>query len=118
MARDISDVELERHWGRVTSAIDAYQAETGDNAGGFEFLFLIAAGWFAARKCAYTVWEAGIGGRFDPVRLIQARRLALTSLDLEHTELLGETLVEIARDKIDAAPSGAWVFAPEGHCRM
>jgi len=58
------------------------------------------------------VWEAGIGGRFDPVRLVEARRVALTSLDLEHTELLGDTLGAIARDKIDAAPRGAALFAP------
>jgi dihydrofolate synthase/folylpolyglutamate synthase len=111
---DIGDAELEHHWRRVAEQIDAYQAETGDCAGGFEFLFLIAADWFGARGCAHTVWEAGIGGRCDPTRLIEAKRLALTSLDLEHTELLGATLAEIARDKLDAAPAGARVFAPEG----
>lgn len=106
--KDISDVELERHWARVAAAAD----ETGLSAtlGGFEFLFLIAADWFAARGCTHTIWEAGIGGRLDPVRLIEARRLALTSLDLEHTELLGDTLAAIARDKLDAAPRGARVM--------
>jgi dihydrofolate synthase / folylpolyglutamate synthase len=108
---DISDVELGQHWKRAAVAIDA--AGESANVGGFEFLFLIAADWFAARGCARTVWEAGIGGRFDPVRLIEARRLALTSLDLEHTNLLGDTLAEIARDKLDAAPSGATVFVSE-----
>jgi dihydrofolate synthase / folylpolyglutamate synthase len=120
---DISDEELGRHWRRVTAAID----EEGLSAqiGGFEFLFLIAADWFAERKCVYAVWEAGLGGRLDPVRLIHARRLALTSLDLEHTALLGDTLEAIAREKIDAAPMGAVLFAPtaiaaraaiEAHC--
>jgi dihydrofolate synthase/folylpolyglutamate synthase len=108
---DISDVELGQHWERAAVAIDA--AGESANVGGFEFLFLIAADWFAARGCAYTVWEAGIGGRIDPVRLIQARRLALSSLDLEHTNLLGDTLAEIARDKLDATPSGATVFVSE-----
>lgn len=108
---DISDAELRDHWERVTAAIDA--AGESANVGGFEFLFLIAADWFAARGCVHTVWEAGIGGRLDPVRLIQARRVALTSLDLEHTELLGDTLAKIARDKLDAAPSNAKVFVSE-----
>jgi dihydrofolate synthase/folylpolyglutamate synthase len=45
--------------------------------------------------------------------LIEARRLALTSLDLEHTALLGDTLEAIAREKIDAAPANARLFAPE-----
>lgn len=120
---DIADEELQRHWSRVTEAAAA--EGLAEQLGGFEFLFLIAADWFAARRCAHTVWEAGIGGRLDPVRLIEAQRVALTALDLEHTELLGATLEEIARDKIDAAPRGARVFAPgdiavrdavEAHC--
>lgn len=111
---DISDAALQHRWDRVAAAVDAYQRDTGDRAGGFEFLFLIAADWFAARRVDFTVWEAGIGGRFDPVRLIEARRLALTSLDLEHTELLGDTLEAIARDKVGAAPRGAKMFAPAG----
>lgn len=119
---DISDDELAHHWGRVADAAAPFR----DALGGFEFLFLIAADWFATRGCAHTIWEAGIGGRLDPVRLIEAKRVALTSLDLEHTALLGDTLEAIARDKIDAAPRGATLFvgascepqrgAIEAHC--
>jgi dihydrofolate synthase/folylpolyglutamate synthase len=105
---DIADGELERHWERVKTAAEATGLD--GELGGFEFLFLIAADWFAARGCAHTVWEAGIGGRLDPVRLIRARRLALTSLDLEHTQLLGNSLDEIGREKIEAAPAGATLY--------
>lgn len=121
---DIPADELEHHWERVRDATREGGAE--ETLGGFEFLFLIAADWFAVRGCAHTVWEAGIGGRLDPVRLIAARRLALTSLDLEHTDLLGDTLEAIARDKLDGAPEDAVVFvasscapqaaAIEAHC--
>ena len=121
---DIADDELAHHWDRVGAAIESCSLR--DQVGGFEFLFMIAADWFAARGCKHTVWEAGIGGRFDPVRTIEARQLALTSLDFEHTELLGDTLESIARDKLDAAPRGANVFvapsclpqrdAIEAHC--
>jgi dihydrofolate synthase / folylpolyglutamate synthase len=110
--KDISDDELAEHWERVSAAVEV--CGKTDELGGFEFLFLVAADWFAARECTHTVWEAGIGGRLDPVRLIEAQRVALTSLDLEHTELLGETLEEIARDKINAAPPGAILFVGEG----
>lgn len=105
---DISDEELETHWHRVSAAIEA--SGLTEALGGFEFLFLIAADWFVARGCGHTVWEAGIGGRLDPVALIKAKRVALTSLDFEHTELLGDTLSEIAREKLGAAPAGATVF--------
>lgn len=107
---DISDEELEAHWRKVEKTANAYVAQFNDQVGGFEFLFLIAASWFAARGCAYTVWEAGIGGRYDPTRLIRPRRTALVSLDLEHTVLLGNTLEQIAYDKLDAAPEGATSF--------
>lgn len=108
---DIDDAELAHHWARVASAIEA----TGyaDTAGGFEFLFLIAADWFAARACVFTVWEAGIGGRLDPVRLLMARRVALTALDFEHTALLGDTLEAIALEKAAAAPDGARLFVAD-----
>lgn len=108
---DIDDAALQHHWDRVAAAIETERIV--DTIGGFEFLFLIAADWFVARGCAHTVWEAGIGGRLDPVHLIAARRLALTALDLEHTQILGDTLEEIAWDKIAAAPQGARLYAPE-----
>lgn len=108
---DISDEELETHWDRVSAAIEA--SGLTDAMGGFEFLFLVAADWFVARGCTHTVWEAGIGGRLDPVALIKAKRVALTSLDLEHTKLLGETLAEIAREKLGAAPAGATVYVSQ-----
>jgi dihydrofolate synthase / folylpolyglutamate synthase len=109
--QDIGDDELQYHWDRVGAATEI--AGETQNLGGFEFLFLIAADWFTARGCTHTIWEAGIGGRLDPARLIEAKRLALTSLDLEHTELLGDTLEEIARDKGDAAPPGSVLFVGE-----
>jgi dihydrofolate synthase/folylpolyglutamate synthase len=49
----------------------------------------------------------------DPVRLVEAKRVALTSLDLEHTALLGDTIQAIAREKIAAAPAGAMLFVGE-----
>lgn len=101
---DISDEELAYHWDRVDEAIVA--TGLGGTTGGFEFLFLIAADWFQARGCTHTVWEAGLGGRLDPVRLIEAGHTGLTSLDLEHTALLGNSLREIALEKIAAVKPG------------
>ncbi len=122
---DVEDNELEHHWRRVEEATRAAGVER--SLGGFEFLFLIAADWFAARGCRYIVWEAGIGGRLDPVRAVKAQRMGLTALDWEHTELLGATLTEIACDKAEAAPVGGKLYlgdieqdvanALDAHCR-
>lgn len=108
---DISDDELADHWNRVSCAIET--CGVAETIGGFEFLFLIAASWFKTRECAFTIWEAGIGGRLDPVKLISATNLALTALDFEHTELLGDTLADIALEKIAASPRGARLFVSE-----
>lgn len=110
----IDDEALARHWTRVEQAGRGYEAaHPGDKVGGFEFLFLLAASWFAEQKCRFTVWEAGIGGRYDPTRLVAAPRGALVSLDLEHTALLGGTHELIAYDKLDAVARGGRAFIGE-----
>ncbi len=78
----------------------------GDRMGAFEFLFLVAVLWYEQERPDVVVWEAGLGGRYDPVRALQARVSALTSIEREHTDILGATEELIAFDKIDALASG------------
>ena len=93
----------------ITPVITQISQQLNQQFGIFEVLFLLATYTFAQRKIPYLVIEAGIGGRYDPSRLLAAPLCALTSLDLEHTHLLGNTLEDIACDKLDAT-------APNGHC--
>jgi dihydrofolate synthase/folylpolyglutamate synthase len=62
------------------------------------------------------VFEAGIGGRYDPVRLVGAQITCVTSVDYEHVELLGHSLQLIASDKSDACASGGTIVYGE-NCR-
>ncbi len=73
-----------------------------DCLGAFELLFLVALLWFKDRSVQCAVWEAGIGGRYDPVRVLRCPMSALASVDLEHTDILGTTRQLIAYDKLDA----------------
>jgi len=98
------DAKLLAAMDRVERAVDDYQAHHDDKIGAFEAQFVVALLVFA--ECRWLVLEAGIGGRYDPVRLARAPVSALVSLDLEHTELLGKTLPEIAFDKLDATARG------------
>lgn len=85
----------------------------GGRMGGFEFLFCLAILWFEAERPDAIVWEAGIGGRYDPVRAVRAPLGVLTGLELEHTQILGATEELIAYDKIDAlAPGGRLIVSP------
>lgn len=92
-----------------------------EGIGGFEVMTLIAADLFlretARGRLDVLVVEAGVGGRFDATRVFGGRVGILTSVDLEHTEILGESLGEIAADKIDVtAPGGGIVtgWLPDG----
>lgn len=85
----------------------------GDRLGAFEFLFLLALLWFEEQDPDVIVWEAGIGGRYDPVRVLGAKVSVLAAVELEHTQILGGTEELIAYDKADAlAPGGALVLSP------
>lgn len=62
---------------------------------------LVAASYQAARrrKCDWCVVECGLGGRGDSTNCVGAEVAALTSVELEHTEVLGDTVSLIAREK-------------------
>ena len=82
----------------------------GDRPGAFEILFMIALLWFRDQRPDVMVWEAGLGGRYDPVRTLRSKLSILTGLELEHTELLGSTEELIACEKIDALAHGGTVI--------
>ncbi len=79
-------------------------------------LFALACLYFQERKCDFAVFEAGIGGRYDPVRLVGALVTGVTSVDYEHVELLGNSLELIASDKSDACASDGTIVYGE-NCR-
>lgn len=111
--RPVDDAALGAAMDQVAGAVAEYAAEQAESVGAFEAQFLTALTLFKAAGCEWIVLEAGIGGRYDPVRLARSPVTGLVSLDLEHTDLLGSTLAEIAFDKIDAAPPGATVILGE-----
>jgi dihydrofolate synthase/folylpolyglutamate synthase len=65
----------------------------------FELATAAAFMAFAQARVRAAVIEAGLGGRLDATNVIRAKVVALTSVGLDHTEYLGETLAEIAAEK-------------------
>lgn len=84
-----------------------------DQIGAFEAFTGIAQYYFAKEKVNFIISEAGIGGRYDPTRIFPGHLMALTSLDLEHTEILGKNLEEIAYDKMDLCQEGGTLVLGE-----
>jgi dihydrofolate synthase/folylpolyglutamate synthase len=105
----VEDLELIEALDAVNEAVEAYRSVRDDRIGAFEAQFVAALWLFSKRNVDWMILEAGIGGRYDPVRVARSPVVGLVSVDLEHTELLGSTLGEIAFDKLDAAPAGSHV---------
>jgi dihydrofolate synthase / folylpolyglutamate synthase len=76
----------------------------------FELLTLLAFLCFRESRCTTAVVEVGIGGRLDATNLISPEACLITPLDLEHTDVLGDTLEKIAAEKAGIIKPGVPVF--------
>jgi dihydrofolate synthase / folylpolyglutamate synthase len=75
----------------------------------FEILTAAALAEFAEVGVDVAVVEAGLGGRLDATNVLDAEVVVLTNVALEHTDVLGETHEEIAREKLAVVAPGASV---------
>lgn len=73
----------------------------------FEMLTAAAFLYFAQEAVDVAVIEVGLGGTHDATNIIRPEVSAITSIQLEHTRLLGSTLAEIAAHKAGIIKSGA-----------
>ncbi|HVW54003.1 MAG TPA: bifunctional tetrahydrofolate synthase/dihydrofolate synthase [Trinickia sp.] len=65
----------------------------------FEFTTLAILHWFASRELDAVILEVGLGGRLDAVNIVDADCAIVTSIDIDHTEYLGDTREKIAYEK-------------------
>lgn len=83
--------------------IDPYVKELaseGQQVTEFEVITAIAFEFFRRRKCDIVALEVGLGGRFDATNVIRTPDCAvICSISLDHTDILGDTIAEIAFEK-------------------
>ena len=65
----------------------------------YEITFLVALVTFQRMGVDRAVFETGLGGRLDPTTLVEAELCIITSIGLDHEEVLGPTLADIAMEK-------------------
>ncbi|MDL1913863.1 MAG: bifunctional folylpolyglutamate synthase/dihydrofolate synthase [Bergeyella sp.] len=65
----------------------------------FEFTTLMAFEYFKQKKTDIAVIEVGLGGRLDATNMLSPIVSAITNVDWDHTDLLGNTLKDITREK-------------------
>jgi dihydrofolate synthase / folylpolyglutamate synthase len=72
----------------------------------YETLLALAFTHFARERVDVAVIEVGLGGRLDGTNVVSPEVTALTSVGYDHTDVLGDTLVAIAREKAGIAKRG------------
>ncbi len=99
----------------VATVADHLRGAEGRPPTFFEAMTALALWEFGRRDVDVAVLEVGIGGRYDATSVVDPVAAAVTSVTLEHTDLLGDTVAEIARDKAHVAPTdGPLVTATTG----
>ena len=71
----------------------------GDRPTFFEFMTAMAFLQFARRRCDFSVIEVGLGGRLDATNIVDPEVSVITSIGMDHCEMLGNTLGAIASEK-------------------
>jgi len=66
----------------------------------FEMLTAIAFEYFSRERIDIAVLEVGMGGRLDATNVVEPRLSVITDIALDHQKFLGDTLAEIAREKV------------------
>lgn len=95
---------------RVKKAAECQQAATGAYPTFFEFIFAMGMVLFREAGLDYVVLETGLGGRLDATNTVTSPLLTIiTSISLEHTEYLGDTIALVAGEKAGILKPGASV---------
>ncbi len=84
--------------------VSAYEAVNAVNIGKrratfFEIATAMAFYQFAKEQVDWAVIETGMGGRFDATNIVKPQASVITNLSIEHTEYLGSTIKDLAREK-------------------
>lgn len=80
---------------------------------GFELYVVMMILYFAEQVLDVIIVEVGIGGLLDATNILDGDIGIITSIGLDHTDMLGETLVEIAQQKAGIIKPGQQVFIGE-----
>lgn len=84
----------------VKDALDPWMAKGFKHPSFFEYLFYMACLMFSWQKVDFWVMETGLGGRLDTTNVVKRPLVSvITSISLDHTQYLGETVEEIAGEK-------------------
>lgn len=96
----IEDEAFLRVFRQVLKTVREMEKSGEDHPSYFEFLFGMGMKAFAETDVEYIILETGLGGRLDATNCIEHPALSvITSISLDHTDILGDTIEKIASEK-------------------
>lgn len=107
--QEISEDEFVAYLKLLLPLINEVNTTSGDNLTQFEILTALALKYFYDHQVDCTVLEAGMGGRWDATNVVFSRVVALTNISLEHTQILGDSISQIAWEKAGVIKKGSSV---------
>ena len=108
---NISEDALENCYETVMEAEKKLESQGFEPVNEFELVTAMGFLAFARAKVDYAVLEVGLGGRTDPTNLIShPAACCITSISLDHTQVLGDTLEQIAGEKAGIIKRGVPVI--------
>lgn len=107
----IDDAEFLAVFEQVKETVDGMAADGVSHPSYFEFLFVMAMLAFAQADVEYIILETGLGGRLDATNAVEHPAVAvITSISLDHTAYLGDTVEQIAAEKAGIIKEGVPVI--------
>ncbi len=109
--QEISDDDFARLHGEVDAAAEKLveQSLLPWHPSFFEMMTAIAFEHFAREQVGIAVLEVGMGGRLDATNVVEPKISVITDISLDHQKFLGNTVGEIAREKVGIIRAGGVV---------
>lgn len=109
--KDIDDDTFCRIFAKVRQVAEELEKEGLEHPSYFEFLYGMGMLAFEENDAEYIVLETGLGGKLDATNSFEHPFLSvITSIGLDHTEILGDTIEKIAGEKAGIIKKGVPVF--------
>lgn len=102
----ISDEDFLSSFEEVMLCVSRMQKRGIEHPSFFEFVFLMACVYFKKCRTDYVIFETGMGGRLDATNVVKPVLSVITSIGLDHTQFLGDTIEQIAWEKAGIIKQG------------
>jgi dihydrofolate synthase/folylpolyglutamate synthase len=96
----LTEAEIIAYTRELRPVAEAVSCDTPeDHPSFFEFMTAMALFQFARKRCDIAIIETGLGGRLDATNVVLPEVAVITSIGLDHCEMLGDTFAQIAAEK-------------------